>query len=140
VARLEQHINEAQWRLQLITRRPTTPRARPGGAPTPHHPLQDATAATASPAVSIIERMLASPNTLLTACLKANDFNGVRLSALALSKSICSCEFVFWRLPEGVRMVCPTVRVGNVALRLVASELVLALPHSHTSTSTPAPT
>ena len=94
VARLEQYVNEAQWRLQLVTA--AGPRAGQGqgnpadgaagssrspGSPR-HQSLQRSTSVTMGAGaggsqVSIINRMLASPSTLLTLCLKARDFGRV---------------------------------------------------------------
>jgi zinc finger FYVE domain-containing protein 26 len=70
IARLEQHINEAQWRLQLVTRRATRGTETSAGR-------SSAKAAAGVASNSIIRQMLASPKSLLTASLKAHDYSGV---------------------------------------------------------------
>ena len=79
---LHRYVNEAQWRLELVTQRPKQALGNMGGAgsharpasPRPSSP-DAAPHPTADPSSStIINRMLASPSTLLTLCLKARDF------------------------------------------------------------------
>lgn len=64
LARLEQYVQEAQWRLHLIRGNPDAPRG-----------TGLATRAPGERQRSIVRQMLAPPDALLTACLLNRDFN-----------------------------------------------------------------